>query len=330
MENLSRTELEKKIGGLEMQIVELQEAALNGNEVNLGEISKLQDELDLLNEELDEMARNDGDIEPKSKDEINSTNNAEDKEDELDKQIQFEQEKIEKEEMERLSEEQENEKNKEELEKEIPNDNDMENEVSNEGGERKLTLLDWQKESGIELLPDDEIKQKYDKFLTREEFMSILDNENVPKLIRESGRAESFLKSDEDWRAVETSDSALREAVDNGNIPVEVDGEDYIKRQYSDSEIRDKDESSMEDGYGKIDAEDIEEELQGDEDEERTQKEIEDDIDESIEDVSDSELSKTSIALAYISKHPEMAVEDEKEKDDDEYEIASPKVIKFF
>lgn len=323
MENLSRTELEKKIGGLEKQIAELQEAALNGNEVNLGEISKLQDELDLLNEELDEMARNDGDIEPKTEIEIKEYTIDAEKDEEYEDNVQKVREQEEMEIVAKEQETKEQEEEKEQDEKEQSKDVEKEDKGN---GERSLTLLDWQKESGIELLPDDEIKQKYDKFLTREEFMSILDNENVPKLIRESGRAESFLKSNEEWKAVETSDSALREAVYNGNIPVEVDDEAYIKRQYDDSEIRDNDERSNEDGYGKIDEKDIEEELHGDEDEERTQKEIEDDIDESIEDVSDSELSKTSVALAYISKHPEVAIESEKEKDD-EYEITPPKII---
>ena len=70
MENLSRTELEKKMCGLEAQIDDLRNASANGNEVNLGEIEKLQSELDLLNEELSEMERNDGGIAPKTEDEI--------------------------------------------------------------------------------------------------------------------------------------------------------------------------------------------------------------------------------------------------------------------
>ena len=84
MENLSRTELEKKIGGLEAQIDDLRNAAANGNEINLGEIEKLQSELDLLNEELSEMERNDGGIAPKTEDEINEITNNDEKE-ELEK-----------------------------------------------------------------------------------------------------------------------------------------------------------------------------------------------------------------------------------------------------
>ena len=164
MENLSRTELEKKIGDLEAQIDDLRNVAANGNEVNLGEIEKLQSELDLLNEELSEMERNDGGIAPKTEDEINEiTNNDE------------------KEELEKARKQEEQEK-KEKDEKELPKDKDEEVAPQNDG-ERRLTLLDWQKESGVELLPDDAIKKKYDKFLTREEFMEVLDKENVPKII---------------------------------------------------------------------------------------------------------------------------------------------------
>ena len=149
-------------------------------------------------------------------------------------------------------------------------------------GERRLTLLDWQKESGVELLPDDAIKKKYDKFLTREEFMAILDTENVPKIIREPGRAESFLKSDEDWRAVETSDSSLREAIESGNIPTNVDNDDYIKRQYGDgkADVRDNDNNPNQDGYGKIDKDDVNEALGHEDDEKEEEKDKSDDSEE--------------------------------------------------
>ena len=242
MENLSRTELEKKIGGLKAQINDLRSAAAKGNEVNLGEIEKLQSELDLLNEELSEMERNDGGIAPKTEDEIDEITNNDEKE-ELEKtrkqeeQEKNEREKIEKEREQQENDEQKDQEKKEKEEKELPKDKDEDVAPQNDG-ERRLTLLDWQKESGVELLPDDAIKKKYDKFLTREEFMEVLDKENVPKIIREPGRAESFLKNNEDWRAVETSDSTLRAAIDSGSIPTNIDNDDYIKRQYGGRKIR--------------------------------------------------------------------------------------------
>ena len=340
MENLSRTELEKKIGGLEAQIDDLRNATANGNEINLGEIEKLQSELDLLNEELSEMERNDGGIAPKTEDEINEITNNDEKE-ELEKaRKQEEQEKNEKEKMEKEHEQQENDEQKdqekkEKEEKELPKDKDEEVAPQNDG-ERRLTLLDWQKESGVELLPDDAIKKKYDKFLTREEFMEVLDKENVPKIIREPGRAESFLKSDEDWRAVETSDSSLREAIEAGNIPTNVDNDDYIKRQYGDgrADVRDNDENPNQDGYGKIDKDDVNEAV-GHEDDE---KEVEDEkavnakenneekeeekenvsaelgaamIDEVIGDVSKSEVDKVSGTLSYMMRNPLKELENE-------------------
>lgn len=334
MENLSRTELEKKIGDLEAQIDDLRNVAANGNEVNLGEIEKLQSELDLLNEELSEMERNDGGIAPKTEDEINEITNNDEKE-ELEK--------------ERKQEEQEK---KEKEEKELPKDKNEEVAPQNDG-ERRLTLLDWQKESGVELLPDDAIKKKYDKFLTREEFMEVLDKENVPKIIREPGRAENFLKSDEDWRAVETSDSSLREAIEAGNIPTNVDNDDYIKRQYGDgrADVRDNDENPNQDGYGKIDKDDVNEAVGHEDDEKEVkneeaanakenneEKEEEKEnvsaelgaamIDEAIGDVSKSEVDKVSGTLLYMMRNPLKELENETNEREEEYEITPPPGIK--
>ena len=147
MENLSRTELEKKMCGLEAQIDDLRNASANGNEVNLGEIEKLQSELDLLNEELSEMERNDGGIAPKTEDEINEITNNDEKE-ELEKarkqeeQEKNEKEKIEKEHQQQENDEQKDQEKKEKEEKELPKDKDEEVAPQNDG-ERRLTLLDW-------------------------------------------------------------------------------------------------------------------------------------------------------------------------------------------
>ena len=355
MENLSRTELEKKIGGVEAQIDDLRNAAANGNEVNLGEIEKLQNELDLLNEELDEMKRNDGGIAPKTEDEINELTNNDEKEELERARKQDEQEKNEREKIEKEHEQQESDEQKEQEKKEKEGKEakeltkDKEEEVAPQNdGERRLTLLDWQKESGVELLPDDAIKKKYDKFLTREEFMEVLDKENVPKIIREPGRAESFLKSDADWRAVETSDSSLREAVESGNIPTNVDNDDYIKRQYGDerADVRDNDVDPSQDGYGKIDKDDVNEALghEDDEKEDEKDKDKSDDseersaadeiihetakemIDVALGNVTKSEVDKISSNLAHMMLNPEKALLEALEIDDDEHDIVPPKL----
>lgn len=338
MENLSRTELEKKIGGLKAQINDLRSAAARGNEVNLGEIEKLQSELDLLNEKLSEMKRNDGGIAPKTEDEIDEITNNDEKE-ELEKtrkqeeQEKNEREKIEKEREQQENDEQKDQEKKEKEEKELPKDKEEEVAPQNDG-ERRLTLLDWQKESGVELLPDDAIKKKYDKFLTREEFMEVLDKENVPKIIREPGRAESFLKSDEDWRAAESSDSSIQEAVEIGNIPTNADNDDYIKRQYGDgkADIKDNDEKSTQEGYGTIDKDDVNEALSKDDAEEKgktkNQKEKNKDneeIDDAIGDVTKSEVDKVSNNLAHMMSDPEKAMSDDMEIEDDEYDITPPR-----
>ena len=349
MENLSRTELEKRIGGLEVQIDDLRSAAANGNEVNLGEIEKLQDELDLLNEELDEMERNDGGIDSKTEDEIIVLEEDDERQELENARLQEEQERNERENLEKEYEQQkeqdemiENKETKEELEEKIPQND----------GERRLTLLDWQKESGVELLPDDAIKQKYDKFLTREEFMEVLDKENVPKVIREPGRAEDFLKSDADWRAVETSDSSLREAIDIGNIPIDIDNDDYIKRQYGDgkADVIDNDKDPDEDGYGQIDRDDVNEAL-GDKEEEnkeedKNKKELNDFeekieeeenvsnvlgeamIDAAIGNVSKSEVDKVSATLSNMMKDPLKELVNEINELEEEYEITPPPSIR--
>lgn len=365
MENLSRTELEKKIGGVEAQIDDLRNAAANGNEVNLGEIEKLQNELDLLNEELDEMKRNDGGIAPKTEDEINELTNNDEKEElervrKQDEQEKNEREKIEKEHEQQESDEQKEQEKKEKEGKEAKElTKDKEEEVAPQNdGERRLTLLDWQKESGVELLPDDAIKKKYDKFLTREEFMEVLDKENVPKIIREPGRAESFLKSNEDWRAVETSDSTLRTAIDSGGIPTNIDNDDYIKRQYGDgkADVRDNDKDPKQDGYGKIDRDDVNEALGVKEEEEKEENEAREEkeekvlndndyeekeeleekenassrlgkamLDEVIGDVSKSEVDKVSGTLSYMMRNPLKELANEIEE---EYEITPPPGVK--
>lgn len=355
MENLSRTELEKKIGGLKAQINDLRSAAARGNEVNLGEIEKLQSELDLLNEELSEMKRNDGGIAPKTEDEINELTNNDEKE-ELEKaRNQEEREKNEKEKIDKERKQQENDEQKgkekkekgEKEEKELPKDKEEKVATQNDG-ERRLTLLDWQKESGVELLSDDVIKKKYDKFLTREELLEVLDKENIPKIIKEPGKAESFLKSDEDWRAVETSDSTLRASIDAGNIPTNIDNDDYIKRQYGDgkADVRDNDKNPKQDGYGKIDRDDLNEALgvkkeEKEDDDEKTlndneyeenEEELEEKenvspklgaamIDEVIGDVSKSEVDKVSGTLLYMMRNPQKELENEIEE---EYEITPP------
>ena len=350
MENLSRTELEKKIGGLEAQIDDLRSAAASGNEVNLGEIEKLQDELDLLNEELDEIGRNDGDIDPKTEDEIIVIEEDDERQELENARLQEEQERNERENLEK-EHEQQNEKdemieNKET--KELEEKEKLEEEIPQNDDERKLTLLDWQKESGVELLSDDAIKQKYDKFLTREEFMDVLDKENVPKIIREPGKAEEFLKSDADWRAVETSDSSLREAIDNGSIPTDIDNDDYIKRQYGDgkADVIDNDKDPGEKGYGKIDRDDVNEALEDREEDNKEEdknrkepndfeEEIEEEenvsnalgeamIDAAIGNVSKSEVDKVSATLSYMMRNPLKELANEIDGREEEYEITPP------
>lgn len=117
--------------------------------------------------------------------------------------------------------------------------------------EFKLTLTDWQRRAGIEIVPDDYIRFKNSKFLTEQEFRDILQYENVPKIVREPGSAEKFLKTQDDWNSMRTSMDTLKQAIRRGDFPKEVDDNDYILLQYSKDEIRD------ETGDGRIGWEDI-------------------------------------------------------------------------
>ena len=185
--------------------------------------------------------------------------------------------------------------------------------------------------------------------------MEVLDKENVPKIIREPGRAESFLKSNEDWRAVETSDSTLRAAIDSGGIPTNIDNDDYIKRQYGDgkADVRDNDKDPKQDGYGKIDRDDVNEALGVKEEEENEAREEKEEkvlndndyeekeeleekenassrlgkamLDEVIGDVSKSEVDKVSGTLSYMMRNPLKELANEIEE---EYEITPPPGVK--
>lgn len=129
-------------------------------------------------------------------------------------------------------------------------------ELQNDDGQ-KFTLVDWQIKTGIDIIPDEYIKKRYDKHITEAEFKEILSTENVPKIVKEPGKAEMYLKTPEDWESVRTSVSALKNAVENGNFPRDVYDESYILLQYDKDKIYDNDKEPENDGYGKIDEDDI-------------------------------------------------------------------------
>lgn len=132
------------------------------------------------------------------------------------------------------------EKEPEELDSEIIEEEKREEKEAS--GEKTQTLRDWQRESGIDIIPDESIIRKYDKYLTREEFMVVLNNENVPKVVKEAGRAEQFLKSPEDWDTIRTSKSALEQTLNSndGKLPLENMNEHSYMLMIPDNKIEDR------------------------------------------------------------------------------------------
>lgn len=144
----------------------------------------------------------------------------------------------------------ENELGKQEKRDEISNNKEQEDdEKPTSTYDFKLTLVDWQIRTGIEIVPDNYIKYRNSKFLTEQEFRDILKYENVPKIVREPGKAEKYLKSEEDWNSIRTSMSSLKQAIQRGDFPKQVDNDDYILLQYSRDAVRDENG----DGYLNLD-----------------------------------------------------------------------------
>ena len=122
-----------------------------------------------------------------------------------------------------------------------------------EAGEQTMTLREWQRKSGVEIVPDEAVRRKYDMYLTQDEFMTILNNENVPKVIKEVGKAEQFLKSPEDWDCVRTSPDALAQTLNknDGKLPIEGLNENSYMLMVPNDKIGDRDSD------GDIDIDDL-------------------------------------------------------------------------
>ena len=227
MENMTRQELSNFIKTKEAELDELRTASANGEVVDFGKMSRIEVEIEDANNELEKMAELEGEYESGSN-LAKAQQEYEDQEDDIEEsQIQDIREI-------QIEEEQKQDK-----------------------GEFTLTITDWQIKTGIEIIPDEYIKQRYDKYLTEEEFKDILANENVPKIIKEPGKAEVFLKTPEDWESVRTSMSSLEEAIRNNNFPIDVNDQSYILLQYDKDKIRDEHKDKDENGYAQIDDEDI-------------------------------------------------------------------------
>lgn len=252
MENMSRSELENFIITKEQELDNLRAAIANGEDVSFSKLVEVEEEIEEAESELEQLAELERDDNSGSNLE-NARTREKIKEYEIDEQDVLEANRIKEEQEKDLEEvqkqeEQEQQENEEALTEELENTDDS---------SLKFTLAQWENRTGINIVPDDYIRQKYSKDLTEEQFKEILKNENVPKIIQEPGLAENYLKTPEDWASVKTSKSAIDQAIKSGNFPTEVNEESYILLEYNQDKIMDEHEDRNDDGYGKIDEEDI-------------------------------------------------------------------------
>ncbi len=252
MENMSRSELENFIITKEQELDNLRAAIANGEDVSFSKLVEVEEEIEDAESELEQLAELERDDNSGSNLE-NARTREKIKEYEIDEQDVLEANRIKEEQEKDLEEvqkqeEQEQQENEEALTEELENTDDS---------SLKFTLAQWENRTGINIVPDDYIRQKYSKDLTEEQFKEILKNENVPKIIQEPGLAENYLKTPEDWASVKTSKSAIDQAIKSGNFPTEVNEESYILLEYNQDKIMDEHEDRNDDGYGKIDEEDI-------------------------------------------------------------------------
>lgn len=252
MENMSRSELENFIITKEQELDDLRTAIANGENVPFSKLVEIEEEIEDAESELEKLAELERDDNSGSNLE-NARTREKVKEYEIDNEDELEANRI-REEQEKALEETRKEEEKEEQEQEKNEAAELEN---SEDSSPRFTLTQWENKTGIDIVPDDYIRQKYSKELTEEEFKQILQNENVTKIIQEPGLAEEYLKTSEDWASVKTSKSAIDQAIRSGNFPTEVNEESYILLEYNKDKIMDEHEDRNDEGYGKIDEEDI-------------------------------------------------------------------------
>lgn len=251
MENMSRSELQNFIITKEQELDDLRKAIANGEDVPFSKLVKIEDEIEDAESELEKLAELERDDNSGSNLE-NARTRVKVKEYEIDNEGELEANRIHEEQEKTLEETRKEEEKKEKQEKSGNEELETQDDSS-----PKFTLTQWENKTGINIVPDDYIRQKYSKELTEKEFKQILQNENVPKIIQEPGLAEQYLKTPEDWASVKTSKSAIDQAVRSGNFPAEVNEESYILLEYNKDKIMDEHENRNEEGYSKIDEEDI-------------------------------------------------------------------------
>lgn len=251
------------------------EEELDKDEVDMSKVSELQEFIEEKNTELETLEMDESKekiektevkiVDPKNEEtekEDEEKLEAQEKTDEEEKQEESAEEhdtekesedaqrKTQNVERETQEEENDNNKNQEDVEKDEEVKKEEKEAIT---GEEKKTLRQWQIKSGIDIVLDEIIRKKYDMNLTRKDFMDIMNNVNVPKVIKEAGKAEQFLKSADDWECVKTSSSALKQTLEknDGKLPVEGLDEHSYMLMIPNQEVRDHDKD------GDIDVDDL-------------------------------------------------------------------------
>ena len=207
----SREEIEAQVRNIEKELEELRQA--DDGMIDFAQISQLEDEKEELENALEEMtvemAQNSGtDFEQAKENEM-----------EQNEQVEAEQEEIPKKQEKKIEEEkQEEQKRDEEEEKEgLGQDN---SEL-----EDKKPFDDWERQSGIIIIPCDGSRNALsNKEMTREEFIAQLSDSVT--MIKSPGMAEEFFKyKPEEWEKLRNTKEEVQKAMIKyeNDLPVDID-----------------------------------------------------------------------------------------------------------
>lgn len=201
MENMTREEIEHQIQDIKAAIEYLEKTGLENHE---NEITELKYQLGILERDLSESERY-GDMALEEEIPVEETKEVEESE-----TIQEQGEKI------------ETPQESGESPAEVANSDEIE--VEDIDG--KYPMRAWLRYSGLDVLVNPNVFPEGE--LTEEEFIQAMYEIRAPKLIKEPGKAASFLNERDEWNMVKTTKEELIEARDNGNIPADVYQESYV------------------------------------------------------------------------------------------------------
>lgn len=318
-ENVSREELAQKLASIEERLKSIRETAeLSGTPISMAELIALENERDAIKESLDnlirkvhtqEVKREEEHEEQQNKSEITEQGNPHTSEIQNSQAASTENIEVEIEEQKDEAEKTDNEHGLDERDEEVDNRED------------KRTLHDWEKLSGTHLLADKYTLNKYDKYLSENDFRNIIATENDAVIITDGALNEAFFRDASD----KSSKSAINNAMRDGNIPVENSGRNYINVANGggmDGRVYDNDNDGM------LDTDDFRNDA-------LVEKGIdvealEESLGKTISNVTSSELASVTKTLDNHAKDPEQAkrdLEEVEKTDDDEFAPTPPRIV---